>query len=164
MYDIRNMNIWKESSNTLFLHTEKVLIAEGLRREETIMTEKCKKVFKEMSKLVPGVDFMEIKEQRGGRLRFPMYISESLMITDLEVLDLSPRSSNCLHRAGFRTIGELVETIGGSEDLKKIRNCGTKSVNEIMDKLLGYQFEKLDDTKKMKFAKRVVELNKGEAV
>lgn len=159
MYDVKNLNIWKESKNTLFLYQEKVLTVEDLRREEIVMTEKCKKVFEEMSILMPEVDFMKIKKQRGGRLRFPMYISETLMTTELEVLDLSPRSSNCLHRAGFRTIGELVEAIEGSEDLKKIRNCGTKSVSEIMEKLLCYQYEKLDDAKKKKFVKRIVEIN-----
>lgn len=100
------------------------------------------------------------KSKKERRLRFPMYVNETLMTTELDVLDLSQRSSNCLHRAGFRTIGQLVETIDGSEDLKKIRNCGTKSVNEIMEKLLCYQYEKLDDAGKKRYLKRILELNK----
>ena len=118
-----------------------MITADGLRREETMMAEKCKKE---------------------GKLRFPMYVNEALMTTELEVLDLSQRSSNCLHRAGFQTIGQLVETIDGSEDLKKIRNCGTKSVNEIMEKLLWYQYKKLGDAGKKRYLKRIVELNGGQ--
>lgn len=102
------------------------------------------------------------KCKKERRLRFPMYMNETLMTTELDVLDLSQRSSNCLHRAGFRTIGQLVETIDGSEDLKKIRNCGIKSVNEIMEKLLCYQYEKLDDAGKKRYLKRILELNGGE--
>ena len=132
MYDIRSLNIWKNRKSSIFMSREKVLIADGLRREEIMMA---------------------------GKFRFPMYVNENLMATELEVLDLSQRSINCLHRAGFQTIGQLVEGIDGSEDLKKIRNCGIKSVNEVMEKLLCYQYEKLDEAGKVKFLKRIAELN-----
>ena len=135
MYDIRSLNIWKNSKSPICMSREKVLLADGLRREETMMA---------------------------GKFRFPMYVNENLMATELEVLDLSQRSANCLHRAGFQTIGQLVEGIEGSEDLKKIRNCGIKSVNEVMEKLLCYQYEQLDDAGKTKYLKRIAELNGGD--
>ena len=82
--------------------------------------------------------FSEIKKKR-GKLRFPIYINEKIRTTELETLELSVRSSNCLHRAGYKTIGELVEAIESSDDLRKIRNCGARSIDEIMEKY-NYNF------------------------
>ena len=123
------------------------------------MSEKCKKVFEEMEMLVPAADFMEIKKQRNGKLRFPIYINKRIKTTDLETLELSVRSSNCLHRAGFKTIGELVEAIEGSDDLRKIRNCGSKSVDEIMEQLFCYQYGQLNENQKINYINKVLKLN-----
>ena len=122
------------------------------------MSEKCQRVFDEILALVPTAKFSEVKKSV-GKLRFPIYISEKLKETDIEVLELTVRSSNCLHRAGFSTIGELVESIDSMDDLKKIRNCGAKSVNEIMEKLFCYQYGQLDASQKVKYINRVLELN-----
>ena len=52
---------------------------------------------------------------------------------DIEELDFSVRTYNCLRRAGITTIDQLKQmTI---VDLKKIKNLGTKSINEIMQKV-----------------------------
>lgn len=160
MYDIRNLNIWKEdSSYNLFFNTDRVLEAEVSRRKEIKMSEKCQAVFDEILMLVPTREFSEIKRRRGNKLRFPIYMNEKLKTTEIDALDLSARSSNCLHRAGYEMIGELVEAIESSEDLRKIRNCGTKSIDEIMEKLFCYQYNQLDMSQKMKYIKRVIELN-----
>ena len=51
----------------------------------------------------------------------------------IEELDFSVRTYNCLRRAGITTIDQLKQmTI---VDLKKIKNLGTKSINEIMQKV-----------------------------
>lgn len=161
MYNIRNLNIWKEHSRyNIFGCRYKVLEADVSKREETKMSEKCQKVFDEILKLVPEADFKEIKKRRAGKLRYPIYINSRLMETELEALDLSARSSNCLHRAGYRTIGELVEAIESSDDLKKIRNCGAKSIDEIMEQLFCYQYSQLETDQKVKYIRRVLELNK----
>ena len=72
---------------------------------------------------------------------------------------MSVRSSNCLHRAGYRTIGELVEAIESGDDLRKIRNCGARSIDEIMEKLFCYQYEQLDEGQKVRYINKVIELN-----
>ncbi len=115
--------------------------------------------YDEILTLVPTADFAAIKKQRGGLLRFPMYINSRLMEADIEVLELTIRSSNALHRAGYRTVGEVVEGIDGAEDLRKIRNCGTKSINEIMEKLFCYQYSLIPMDGKVKYINRVLELN-----
>lgn len=117
------------------------------------------KIMMEMMQLVPAANWKEIKERKGRKLRFPIYLNATLNETELDALDLSQRSNNCLHRVGFQTIGDLVNRINGSEDLMKIRNCGKKSVDEIMEKLFCYQYRSLKDEKKVQYIKRVLELN-----
>lgn len=160
MYDIKNLNIWKANGNhNIFGYRNKVLETEVSKGRETIMSEKCQNVFNEILALVPTADFSKIKKNRDGRLRFPVYITDKLKETEIEALELSVRSSNCLHRAGYRTIGQLVEAIETFDDLKKIRNCGDKSVREIMEQLFCYQYCQLDTSRKVKYIHRVLELN-----
>lgn len=58
---------------------------------------------------------------------------KSLLETPIEELELSVRSSNCLRNANIRTIGDL--TRRSEEEIKKTRNFGKKSLEEIKDKL-----------------------------
>ena len=61
--------------------------------------------------------------------------------TPIEDLDLTVRSYNCLKREGINTVSELIAL---SEDqLMNIRNFGSKSVDEVRDKLteLGLKFK-----------------------
>ena len=160
MYDLKNLNIWKRtSSNDIFRYKDKVLKVDGFSGRENIMTDKCQTVFDEILRLVPNARLREIKEKNDGKLKFPIYMKESLKETGIDVLELSVRSSNCLHRAGFNTIWDLVDTIETMDDLRKIRNCGSKSVNEIMEQLFCYQYCQLDATQKIRYINKVLELN-----
>ena len=111
-----------------------------------------KEIFSELDKL-------DIHERHGGKFRFPIYMTESLEKTDIEVLELSVRSYNCLKRAGIMTIGDLCEKVHGCEDLKGIRNCGKTSMAEIMDHLFAYQYSIIKPERKEKFLKQVLEMN-----
>ena len=51
----------------------------------------------------------------------------------LEELELSARAINCLKEAGIETIGQLVTKT--EEELLNVRNFGTKSLNEVKEKL-----------------------------
>ncbi len=124
--------------------------------------QELKKIFKEMMELVPGVDFMEIKERNKGKFRFPLWLNDKMRNTELEVLELSMRANNCLHRGGIYTIGDLVDRVGCEEDLKRLRNCGTKSVKEIMEKVFCWQWEMLDEKMKVGYIKEVCILNRNE--
>ena len=160
MYNIRSLNIWKENNRYRTSgYRMKVLEADVSKRKETDMCSKCRMVFREILKLVPNADFVAIKSRRCGKLRFPVYINEKLRTTDLEILELSMRSNNCLHRAGFKTLGEVVEAIECGEDLRKIRNCGTKSIDEIIEKLFCYQYLQIEPAQRVKYINRVLELN-----
>ncbi len=54
----------------------------------------------------------------------------------IEDLQLSARSSNCLKKAGIKTVGELVDV--EIEVLRQIKNFGEKSASEINGKLAEY--------------------------
>ena len=119
-----------------------------------------KSIFKEMIEIFPGLDIMEIKERNEGKFRFPIYLTDSMKETEIEVLELSVRSMNCLRRAGIRTIGDFVDVVKNEEDLKKIRSCGEKSVKEIMRRVFCYQYGVLNEEMKRKYVKQICLLNK----
>ena len=52
---------------------------------------------------------------------------------NIEELELSVRSYNCLKRAGINTVEELINR--SSEDMMKVRNLGRKSLEEVLNKL-----------------------------
>ena len=160
MYDIRNLNIWKAGSDeNIFGCRDKVLEADVSKEREIIMSEKCRKIFEEMISLVPAADFSEIKRNRDGKLKFPVYMNERINKTEISALELSVRSDNCLHRAGYNTIGQLVESIESGEDLRRIRNCGSKSIDEIMEQLFCFQYGQLDISQKIKYIHKLLRLN-----
>ena len=53
---------------------------------------------------------------------------------DIDNLNLSVRTYNCLRRAGITTISALKETI--EEELTKVKNLGKKSLEEIKSKVV----------------------------
>ena len=57
----------------------------------------------------------------------------ALLNTPVKELELSVRSSNCLQNAQIHTIWDLVTKT--EEEIKKTRNFGTKSLDEIKSKL-----------------------------
>ena len=64
---------------------------------------------------------------------------EKVLEMNIDELELSVRSYNCLKRAGINTVEELCSRT--SEDMMKVRNLGRKSLEEVLAKLkeLGLQ-------------------------
>ena len=52
---------------------------------------------------------------------------------NIDELELSVRSYNCLKRAGINTVEELTNRT--PEDMMKVRNLGRKSLEEVLAKL-----------------------------
>ena len=67
-------------------------------------------------------------------------INEELDKT-IEELDFSLRSFNCLKRAGFNTVADIIKV--SESDLKTIKNFGKKSLTEVIDKIheLGFSLK-----------------------
>lgn len=63
---------------------------------------------------------------------------------EIEDLDLSVRSYNCLKRAGIQTVDELTQKT--EEEMMRVRNLGKKSLKEVKEKLieLGLGFKSFD--------------------
>lgn len=78
---------------------------------------------------------------------------------DIESLELSVRSYNCLKRAGIANVRELVAIIHNGEFMR-IRNLGKKSRIEIQEKLLDIGYAALNRDEKVEFIIDTVERNK----
>ena len=59
---------------------------------------------------------------------------EKVLEMNIDELELSVRSYNCLKRAGINTVEELTNKT--PEDMMKVRNLGRKSLEEVQQKLL----------------------------
>ena len=59
--------------------------------------------------------------------------SQKVMDMNIDELELSVRSYNCLKRAGINTVEELTNKT--AEDMMKVRNLGRKSLEEVLAKL-----------------------------
>ena len=61
-------------------------------------------------------------------------------------LDLSVRAYNCLHRAGCDTVEDIMKLVREDErGLDKIRNCGKRTKQEILDRLKSFGID-ISDT------------------
>ena len=58
---------------------------------------------------------------------------EKVMEMNIDELELSVRSYNCLKRANINTVEELCSKT--PEDMMKVRNLGRKSLDEVLNKL-----------------------------
>ena len=70
---------------------------------------------------------------------------EKVLEMNIDELELSVRSYNCLKRAGINTVEELTNKT--SEDMMKVRNLGRKSLEEVLAKLkeLGLSLKSDDE-------------------
>ena len=58
---------------------------------------------------------------------------DKVLEMNIDELELSVRSYNCLKRAGINTVEELTNKT--PEDMMKVRNLGRKSLEEVLAKL-----------------------------
>ncbi len=70
---------------------------------------------------------------------------EKVLDMNIEELDLSVRSYNCLKRAGVNTVEDLV--CKSEDEMMKVRNLGKKSLEEVLQKLesMGLNLKNLDE-------------------
>ena len=73
---------------------------------------------------------------------------EKVLEMNIDELELSVRSYNCLKRAGINTVHELTQKT--PDDMMKVRNLGRKSLEEVLAKLkeLGLQLSTGDEFSK----------------
>ena len=93
-------------------------------------------LFIDLSEIADKADIMVEKEESE---------KEKVLEMNIDELELSVRSYNCLKRAGINTVEELTNKT--SEDMMKVRNLGRKSLEEVLAKLkeLGLQLKSGDE-------------------
>ncbi len=112
-----------------------------------------------MMEIMNDLDGVILKEKKGGRFRFRMHLTPAMSDSSIEALDLGVRSYHSLKRAGYNSIGEVAEAIASGKEPKSIKNCGSKSVREIMEHMFLFQYYSLKPEKREAYLKEVVELN-----
>ena len=84
------------------------------------------KLFVALSDTISGMDILVSRsEDRQAKV----------LEMNIEEMDLSVRSYNCLKRAGIHTVADLTHKT--EEDMLKVRNLGRKSLDEVIAKLRG---------------------------
>ena len=96
-----------------------------------------------LKSIMNSIDGVELKEKRGSQFHFRLHLTAQMSNVPLDDLSLSVRSNNALKRAGYHTIGALAKALSEGRDLKSIRNCGAKSIREIMEQIFLYQYYSL---------------------
>ena len=81
--------------------------------------------FIDLSESAKSVEVMVDEKDRNEKAK--------VLEMNIDELELSVRSYNCLKRAGINTVEEL--TTRTSEDMMKVRNLGRKSLEEVLGKL-----------------------------
>ncbi|MCC8023219.1 MAG: DNA-directed RNA polymerase subunit alpha [Clostridiales bacterium] len=92
------------------------------------------KLFVDLSDEVGNKEIMVVKDDNG---------KEKVLEMNIEELDLSVRSFNCLKRAGINTVEDLINK--SEEDMMKVRNLGRKSLDEVVSKLASLGFNLSSD-------------------
>lgn len=113
-YDKLTLEVWTDAS---------IQPNEAVSRAAKILTEHLS-LFINLTDQVAGTEILVEKEE--GK-------KEKILEMNIEDLDLSVRSYNCLKRAGINTIEELVQR--NEDEMMKVRNLGRKSLEEVVQKL-----------------------------
>ena len=109
--------------------------------------------------LMETLEDVEIHEKKGSQFYYKLHLTKEMRESSLDELDLSVRSSNCLHRAGYFKIGQLVDALVSGMSLSSIRNCGKNSAREIMEQLFLYQYGKISKDRREIYLLETVEYN-----
>ena len=115
-YDRLHLEIWTNGS---------MLPQDALALAAKILVEHFE-LFLEVSDIAQNVNIIAEKVEKEVNVYEQMNIDE---------LDLSARSYNCLKRAGIQTVMELTQKT--EEDMMKVRNLGKKSLKEVKEKLMA---------------------------
>jgi len=85
------------------------------------------KLFVGLSETMSGMDILVSHEDNKH---------DKILEMNIEDMDLSVRSYNCLKRAGIHTVEDLTKK--SEDDMLKVRNLGRKSLDEVINKLKSF--------------------------
>lgn len=99
-----------------------------------------------------------LKQYYGANIKISIGYTHHACVTEIDALCFSVRSQNALKRAGFFTVGNVIDALN-QDRLTGIRNLGRKSICEIKTRVLLFGFEQLSEREKIQFFHSVIELN-----
>lgn len=85
------------------------------------------RLFVNLSDVISGTDILVSREEDK---------QQKVLEMNIEDMDLSVRSYNCLKRAAIHTVEDLTKKT--EDDMLKVRNLGRKSLDEVINKLRSY--------------------------
>lgn len=85
------------------------------------------RLFVNLSDVISGMDILVSREEDK---------QQKVLEMNIEDMDLSVRSYNCLKRASIHTVEDLTKR--SEDDMLKVRNLGRKSLDEVIGKLHSY--------------------------
>ena len=113
----------------------------------------------EMNKVLSQIDGAETLIKHNSRFIFRLYVTQSMEETPIEGLDLTVRAYNSLRRAGFDTVGDLLNALESGFELKSIKNCGVQSVRDIKIRLFLLQYNSLPAHKRNDYLAETIAMN-----
>ena len=125
------------------------------------MTSTSEEKYQRINEVMKAACGHGVHHKKGAIFHFPIYRGDKTKSTSIESLDLSVRSYNCLKRGGYNTVDDLVGAMTEGKSLKTLRNCGTKSVEEIMEHLFLWHLMEIKPERRIKYLEKVVEMNIG---
>lgn len=96
----------------------------------------------------------------GKCINISVPFSQKACDTSIDELEFSVRASNALKRSSIFTIGQVIDLMADDE-LRRIRNLGKKTLNEIKTRILVFGYERLTELEKKQFFYDIVERNCG---
>ena len=71
-----------------------------------------------LSQIIEQITGDRVHEKKGGKFFFNIYLNSKMSATPIETLELGVRAYHSLKRAGYSTIGELVEAIASGTEIE----------------------------------------------
>ena len=112
---------------TLSVKTDGSLTAKDVLSLAAKAIEDHIRLFVNLSDVISGMDILVSREEDK---------QQKVLEMNIEDMDLSVRSYNCLKRAGIHTVEDLTKR--SEDDMLKVRNLGRKSLDEVIGKLHSY--------------------------
>ncbi len=120
---------------------------------------KSNEKFGVIKEIFNSIEGLNLHDKKSARFYFTMHLTPKMETADIDSLDLSVRASNGLKRAGYHTVGDLCTDIASGTDIRKIRNCGSKSYSEIMERLFLFNLTNMSETRRKKYILETIEKN-----
>ena len=116
--------------------------------------------YQKMKEIVGSYEPLVLRESSSGKgFCFPVYLRERYKDMDVDVLDLSRRASNCLKRAGYKSLYDLISKVRCRADLHNIRGCGDNTKSEIMESIFVFCYNELTPEERKDYILKIIEKN-----